>query len=124
MATPLLVPMIEEGFINNRISHDIIEQYLVDPVFSEIEALILGCTHYPLIKKEIDSYFNGRVSILDSSEVIAKALKNYLEAHNLINTNPDPYEQFMVSDYTESFESTARMFFHAAVHLEKHPLWN
>src|SRR5690606_14421166 len=120
----LLVPMIEEGFINNRISHDIIEQYLADPVFNDIEALILGCTHYPLIKREIDAYFKGTVSILDSSEVIAKALKKYLEEHNLINSNPNPIEQFMVSDYTESFESTARMFFHAAVQLEKHPLWN
>jgi glutamate racemase len=116
--------MIEEGFINNRISHDIIEQYLADPLFSEIEALILGCTHYPLIKKEIDAYFKGKVAILDSSEVIAKALKKYLSEQGLLNPGTNPTEQFMVSDYTESFESTARMFFHAAVHLEKHPLWN
>ncbi len=124
LATPLLVPMIEEGFINNRISHDIIQQYLSETILQGIEALILGCTHYPLIKKEIDAYFQGKVSILDSSEVIAKALKKYLEEHSLINSNPGSFEQFMVSDYTESFESTARMFFHAAVQLEEHPLWN
>lgn len=123
LATPLLVPMIEEGFINNRISHDIIEQYLADPVLSGIEGLILGCTHYPLIKKEINAFFNGKVSIFDSSEVIAKALQTHLQENNLLNDDPNPYREFLVSDYTTSFESTARMFFHAEVQLEKHPLW-
>lgn len=123
LATPLLVPMIEEGFINNRISHDIIEQYLADPVLSGIEGLILGCTHYPLIKKELNEYFKGRVSIFDSSEVIAKALKAHLHENHLLNDDPNPYREFLVSDYTASFESTARMFFHAEVQLEKHPLW-
>jgi glutamate racemase len=51
LATPLLAPMIEEGFFNNQISHEIIAQYLAEPVLDNIEALILACTHYPLIKK-------------------------------------------------------------------------
>ena len=123
LATPLLVPMIEEGFINNRISHDIIEQYLADPILSGIEGLILGCTHYPLIKKELNEFFKGKVSIFDSSEVIAKALKAHLQENDLLNDEPQPYREFLVSDYTASFESTARMFFHAEVQLEKHPLW-
>jgi len=124
LATPLLAPMIEEGFFNNQISHEIIAQYLSDPALNNIEALILACTHYPLIKKEIDSFYQGKMTILDSSEIIAIALKKYLEKEGILNEQLTPQQHFLVSDYTESFEAAARMFFHEAVHLEKHPLWN
>ena len=78
LATPLLVPMIEEGFFNNKISHEILEKYLTDSSLKDIDALILGCTHYPLIKNEISSFYPQKLSLLDSSEVVAQALKNYL----------------------------------------------
>lgn len=124
LATPLLAPMIEEGFFNNQISHEIIAQYLGDPALSNIEALILACTHYPLIKKEIDGYYQGRMKILDSSEVVAKALRSYLEEKDLLNPQTSSNDHFLVSDYTESFENSARMFFHQSVQLEKHQLWD
>src|SRR6187402_1684557 len=57
LATPLLVPMIEEGFFNNQISHEIIGKYLSDSTLENINALILACTHYPLIKKEISEFY-------------------------------------------------------------------
>jgi len=124
LATPLLAPMIEEGFFNNQISHEIIARYLSDPALQNIEALILACTHYPLIKKEIKAFYGGKMPILDSSEVIARALQDYLSKEGLHNT-PHPAEHhFLVSDFTESFESSARMFFHESVRLEKHSLWN
>jgi glutamate racemase len=125
LATPLLVPMIEEGFFDNQISHEIIAQYLNDPALQSIEALILACTHYPLIKKEINEYYQNRIPILDSSEVVALALKQYLETAQLLNTGTEaPHHQFMVSDYTASFEASTRLFFHERVELQKHPLWN
>jgi glutamate racemase len=125
LATPLLAPMIEEGFFNNQISHEIIAQYLADESLKEIDALILACTHYPLIKSEIKAVYNNRVSILDSSEVIAAALKKHLEDERLLNeAGTAPADHFLVSDYTESFEASARMFFHRAVRLERHSLWN
>ena len=123
LATPLLAPMIEEGFFNNQISHEIIAQYLGDRVLENIEALILACTHYPLIKKEIGQYYQNKMDILDSSEIVAKALKSLLEKADLLNIENNPNDQFLVSDYTESFESSARMFFHHTVHLQKHQLW-
>ncbi len=117
--------MIEEGFFNNQISHEIIAQYLSDESLKNIDALILACTHYPLIKNEIKSLFNGKVTILDSSEVIAIALKRHLEDQRLLNQEgARPQHHFLVSDYTESFEAAARMFFHETVQLERHPLWN
>ena len=124
LATPLLAPMIEEGFFNNQISHEIIAQYLSDPELQNIDALILACTHYPLIKKEIDQFYGGGMAILDSSEIVAGALKNYLSAEGLLNTSHAAEHHFLVSDFTESFESSARMFFHQSVKLEKHSLWN
>lgn len=125
LATPLLVPMIEEGYFDNKISHEIIAKYLNDPILNAIEGLILACTHYPLIKSEISEYYNGKVTILDSSEVVAQALQKYLEETNLLNPGHDkPKHQFMVSDYTASFEASTRLFFHEHVGLEKHPLWN
>jgi glutamate racemase len=123
LATPLLAPMIEEGFFNNQISHEIIAQYLSDPGLNNIDALILACTHYPLIKKEIDQYYQSKMHILDSSEIVAQALKVLLEKEKLLNTSQEVSDHFLVSDYTESFESSARMFFHDSVHLEKHQLW-
>jgi glutamate racemase len=124
LATPLLAPMIEEGFFNNQISHEIIAQYLADRTLSSIEALILACTHYPLIKKEINTYYGGGMTILDSSETVARALFSYLEKEDLLNDQANPSHHFLVSDYTESFEASARLFFKETVHLEKHPLWD
>lgn len=124
LATPLLAPMIEEGFFNNQISHEIIAQYLADPILQDIEALILACTHYPLIKKEISAYYGGRMAILDSSEIVAQALRKYLVTEDLLNNQDRASHQFLVSDFTDSFESSARMFFHESVKLEKHSLWN
>ncbi|HNP06024.1 MAG TPA: glutamate racemase [Cyclobacteriaceae bacterium] len=124
MATPLLAPMIEEGFFNNQISHEIISQYLSGGELKGIETLILACTHYPLIKKDISQFYNNQVNILDSSEVVALALKNHLEKSELINPKSSSTKRFFVSDFTPSFEASTRLFFGEIVHLEQHRLWN
>ncbi|MBX2946458.1 MAG: glutamate racemase [Cyclobacteriaceae bacterium] len=123
LATPLLAPMIEEGFFDNKISHEIIAQYLADPELKNIEALILACTHYPLIKTAINEYYRNQMTILDSSEVVAMALGKYLTQEKLLNTNGGDHHEFLVSDYTDSFEASTRIFFHKPVHLERYPLW-
>jgi len=107
LATPLLAPMIEEGFFNNQISKEIISQYLSDPHLGKIEALILACTH-----------------LLDSSLVAAQALHHYLASEGLLNSTVHPENHFFVSDYTESFERSTKLFFGENVRLESHPLWN
>ncbi len=124
LATPLLAPMIEEGFFNNQISHEIIAQYLDDPILRNIEALVLACTHYPLIKNEISSFYQGKVDVLDSAVVVAEALQNYLAENSLLNPQGKPSDHFFVSDYTEAFEASTRLFFQEKVTLERHPLWN
>lgn len=124
LATPLLVPMIEEGFHSNQISKEIIEQYLSYEKFNRIEALILGCTHYPLIIKQLNEFFQKKIDLLDSSEVIADFLLNYLKEKDLLANHEKPAHEFLVSDFTPSFEASARMFFRERITLKKYPLWN
>ncbi|WP_296619362.1 glutamate racemase [Marivirga sp.] len=124
LATPLLVPMIEEGFFENRISHDIIEAYLHNEELKGIEALILGCTHYPLIKNEINKFYDGKVDILDSATIVAKRLEEFLKEYNLLSESKIKKDRFLVSDITASFEASAKIFFHEEVHLEKFPIWD
>ncbi|MBX2961878.1 MAG: glutamate racemase [Cyclobacteriaceae bacterium] len=123
LATPLLAPMIEEGFFDNKISHEIIGQYLSDPELQNLDALILACTHYPLIKAEINEHYHSKMTVLDSSQVVAVALKKYLTKENLLNKSGSGNDEFLVSDFTDSFEASTRIFFQKAVHLQRYPLW-
>ena len=61
LATPLLAPMIEEGFFKGEISQSVIRTYLGRGDFMNIDALLLACTHYPLIKKEIQSFIKDKL---------------------------------------------------------------
>lgn len=124
MATPLLAPMIEEGFFNNKISQTVINSYLSRKTLADIDALILACTHYPLIQKEISNYYQGKIPIIDSALAVANEVANTLGRQALINSsNPKPAHEFFVSDYTESFETTARIFFGSKPRLKEMNLW-
>jgi glutamate racemase len=123
LATPLLAPMIEEGYFNNAISESIILNYLQDKSLEGIESLILGCTHYPLIKEQINQLYQNKIHVIDSSDIVAEALKTYLSENNLLNTESETEHKFYVSDYTQSFAESTRLFFRQEVHLERYPLW-
>ena len=123
LATPLLAPMIEEGFFNNTISESIIQEYLRHAELDNIEALILGCTHYPLIKKQIENYYQGKVNVLDTSEIVARSLETYLSKNQMLNVMNAHIKHFYVSDYTKSFETSTKIFFGEQIHLEHYPLW-
>ncbi|MEM6522872.1 MAG: glutamate racemase [Bacteroidota bacterium] len=123
LATPLLVPMIEEGFFNQKISQDIIRKYLSETTFKDMSALILGCTHYPLIKSEIKSLLKNQVEVLDSSEITAEHLKQRLEAKHILAKVRSFDDEFIVSDFTTSFESSTKLFFGETVRLTPYTLW-
>ena len=128
LATPLLASMVEEGFYNNSISADIIASYLSNPRLDGIEALLLACTHYPLIQNQIEAYYAGRVAVLDPSNVVAATVRDYLHAHGLAapapaGGGPAPAHHFYVSDFTRSFEESTRLFFGQSVQLEHYRLW-
>lgn len=123
LATPLLAPMIEEGFHKNEISEQIIGEYLKNDLFQDIQALILGCTHYPLIKRQVAGFFSQEVEVIDSSLIVAKALQSLLQEKNLLAEGPANEDKFLVSDFTPSFQAAAELFFEQKVCLEKHVLW-
>lgn len=124
MATPLLVPMIEEGFIFDDISNAILRAYLSDASFSGIQALILGCTHYPIIKNQISKIFNFNIEIIDSARIVSMILRDTLEKNNLLNDSGKVKDRFFISDYTPYFEKIARMFFEGEINLKKADIWN
>jgi glutamate racemase len=120
LATPLLAPMIEEGFIQNKISQSIIQNYLNDPILKDIDSLILACTHYPLIKKEIQKALKKDVLILDSAQIVAQEVLRTLEKRNQLNQgNKAAKYQFYVSDLTDSFLETSKRFFEEEIDLKK-----
>ena len=124
LATPLLVPMIEEGFIFDDISNAIIRAYLSDKSLTGIEALVLACTHYPIIKNQISKIFNFNIEIVDSAKIVAVTLKETLEKNNLINTSGKVKDEFYISDYTPYFEKIAKMFFEGEINLKKSDIWS
>ncbi len=119
MATPLLVPMIEEGFIFDDVSNQIIRTYLSNPSFRDIDALILGCTHYPIIRNQISKFFDFSVDIIDSSKIVSLAVRETLGSRGLLSDAPAGYDRFFVSDYTEYFVKIAKLFFEKEIRLEK-----
>lgn len=119
LATPLLVPAIEEGFKNHPITHSIIYNYLSNKKLKNIETLILGCTHYPLLINEIRQYYGNRVRVIDSPSIVATQLRIILEKHQLLNTkNTNPRYQFYLSDLTKNFEKISKKFFGNSIKLD------
>jgi glutamate racemase len=124
LATPLLVPMIEEGFIFDDISNAIIRTYLSNESLAGIEALVLGCTHYPIIRNQISKFFNFNVEVIDSARTVSSILRETLEKKNLLNDSGRVQDKFFVSDYTLFFEKIARMFFEGEINLKKADIWS
>ena len=124
LATPLLVPMIEEGFFNNKISRSIIHSYLSRPKIKNIDALILGCTHFPLIKAEIEEFYGNKIPLIDSADEVAKQVYHLLKKNNILNpAKKTPVHQFYVSDYTDAFEKSTRHFFSETIRLQEARIW-
>lgn len=119
LATPLFVPMIEEGFIFDDISNAIIRSYLSRKELNGIDSLILGCTHYPIIKNQISRYFNFEVNVIDSAKIVAEKLRDELTNRQLLRTDKAPAHEFYVSDHTDYFGIIARMFFGEKIDLNK-----
>ena len=111
--------MIEEGFYNNNVSTAVLQQYLSHAGFADIDAMILACTHYPLIKPEIDLFFKHRIKIFDSAMVVAHKLQTILAKENLFASKRLASDIFYVSDFTKSFEESTKTFFGNATHLKQ-----
>ena len=118
LATPLLAAMIEEGFFNDKISQAIVHNYLKDPALEGIDKLILACTHYPLIHEVIRDFYPQEIDIIDSASQVALHIKDVLTDKQLL-AHQSQKHRFYVSDYTLSFEKSAKFFFGEDIHLEE-----
>lgn len=125
LATPLLAPMIESGFMDGNISKLVIRKYLDNDILMGIEALVLACTHYPLIKKEIEEFYTGKhVEVISTNEIVGKNVKALINELGLAAAKKSEIShQFFVSDYTKSFEQTTQLFFGKTIHLKHLPFW-
>jgi len=124
IVTSLFAAMIEEGFINCNISKNVINAYLSNSNLERIQALILGCTHYPIISREIQEYYNNSIEVIDSASVVADYVNGILSKNEILNSKTEsPGYQFYVSDYTPFFENITQIFFKEKVKLELCSIW-
>jgi glutamate racemase len=122
-ATNLLASAIEE-FGNHPVIDTLLDTYLSHPDLQHIDALILACTHYPVIKERILQHYKKPIKLIDPSDIVARSVQAHLENDQLLNANGTSTKHFYVSDYTESFAAHATFFFGDDITLEHYPLWD
>ncbi len=108
-ACPLLVPLIEEGWLEHPITDQIIMQYL-EPLLAEgIDTLVLGCTHYPLLRNAMTRLLGDRVTLVDSAQNCASAVRELLEREGLsAPVTNESYLQVTLTDRPDNFLRVAR----------------
>ncbi|MCS7250324.1 MAG: glutamate racemase [candidate division WOR-3 bacterium] len=107
-ATPLLVPLVEEGWINHPITKEILKIYLEPLKEEEIDTLLLGCTHYPLLKKTIEEIFRNKITIVDSAEELAKSIVDFFDYRKIKRIKGELI--IYLTDIPPEFERVARNF--------------
>lgn len=110
-ACPLFVPLVENGHFETQVARLVTEEYLEEIKAQGVDTLILGCTHYPLLKKVIGDYMGGEVSLIDAGAEVAKSLKKVFAEREMTTERCQRGEtDFFVSDSIESFESLGGLF--------------
>ena len=121
-ACPLLVSLVEEGWLNRRETKMIVRSYLHPLRGKQIDTLVLGCTHYPLLKHLISPRIGRRTQLIDSSVEVARSVSDYLKNHAELADklyNPKQKSRFFVSDLTVTAEKLAVKIFARPIILEK-----
>ena len=102
-ACPLFVPLVEEGWVENDVTRSTIAIYLGSLKHSGIDTLILGCTHYPLLKKSIANFLGPSVCLIDSAEETAKVVRQTLVDNGIARRKGSGSASFFVTDEPERF---------------------
>ncbi|MBN2431822.1 MAG: glutamate racemase [Acidobacteria bacterium] len=109
---PLFVPLVEEGWLDHPVTREVAQIYLAEMSAREVDTLILGCTHYPMLKAVISAVLGAGVNLVDSAEAVALEIGSILTALNLERRNtaaPEP-DEFYVTDSTAKFQKVAEIF--------------
>jgi glutamate racemase len=110
-ACPLFVPLAEEGWTDHPVTHLVAKEYLFPLKLEKIDTLILGCTHYPILKDAIKAAVDAHVTLIDSGEATAVEVERILDAKNLRNPSSlKPRFQFFVSDVPAKFSEIGERF--------------
>lgn len=107
-ACPLFVPLVEEGLLEDRVTDDIVARYLHEMKEYKVDALVLGCTHYPLIRNTIKRFMGESVHLVNPAFETAKSLKELLAEQGILNMDKHkPEYEYYVSDGVDKFISFA-----------------
>ncbi len=107
---PLFVPLVEEGILSGPIVAAAMEMYLKDLRSKGVDTIILGCTHYPLLKSQISSYFKSTV-VVNSPKEVANQVQNILELKKMLNKGKRRSKvEFYLSDEPKEFVRLAKLF--------------
>lgn len=109
-ACPLFVPFVEEGWLKGKIVLDVARKYLTPLKKARVDTVILGCTHYPLLKPVIQEVLGSKVRLIDSARQVAIEVKNILHSEGQLNSGRRGKHQFYVSDNPEWFGGLAQRF--------------
>ncbi|HHE31944.1 MAG TPA: glutamate racemase [Chlorobaculum parvum] len=110
-ACPLFVPLAEEGFIDHPATRLVAEEYLAELLGQKIDTLVLGCTHYPILRKVIESIGGPQITIIDSAEAVAEKAGELLSKSDLLNQSSEKVlPHLMVSDLPQKFRELYRLF--------------
>ena len=107
-ACPLFVPLVEEGLIDDRITEDMVSRYLREFKQYDIDSLILGCTHYPLLINPIQRFVGDKVTLVNPAYEVAKTLKQMLAQRDMAASEDHVAQyEYYVSDMADQFLSFA-----------------
>lgn len=109
-ACPLFVPLVENGFFDHAATKIIAEEYLSQIKSSSVDTLIMGCTHYPLLKPLIGDIMGNDVALIDPGYETALYLKKYLDENSMLADRQTASYSFYVSDRVDNFEKLGGMF--------------
>ncbi len=113
---PLFVPLVEEGWFDHDITYRVAKEYLSDFKKEGVDTLILGCTHYPLLKNTIARVMGKKVTLIDSAFEVAMEVKEILASQGLLRQQKQaPHHLYLVSDEPEIFKYRAVRFLGANV---------
>ena len=110
-ACPLFVPLVEEGRWEGEVAEKITREYLHEMMTQKIDTLILGCTHYPLLKKTLQKVVGEGVSLIDSAKETAREAALLLTEKKLMRQeNKNPLREFLATDSPERFQRIGNLF--------------
>ena len=106
----LFVPLVEEGWLDDEITLQVAEQYLSPLIDAGIDTLVLGCTHYPMLKRTISSVMGNKVVLIDSAEAVSRKVHQYMKENSLLDSEAVGVDFFEVTDSPARFADVGRIF--------------